>query len=268
MSNHFDYMPKPEGWISSEPEKPETPPEAETIEIAIEPVAEENAAGKAEMADSDRPVQPKDETPLEHIVTRCANILSWVCVPLLMPVYGIILIFTLSFLAYAPFTTKLVFTLIVFGANFIVPMLLVLLLKKIGLVDDLGLNGRKERLIPYIISIVCLGGTGVFLYMKMAPLWVAMFYAGGALAALINMLINFRWKISAHAAGIAGVVAMLIQIMKEGPAAPETTGWIVASIIIAGLLGSARIWLGRHTLMQVLCGTAVGFLSVWTLSLI
>lgn len=260
-------MPKPEGWSSSEPENNETPvvdEQSAAIDVAPEAV---EPAPKPE-SESDRPEQPDDNTPLERVITKFANILSWICVPLLMPVYGIMLIFSLSFLSYAQFSTKLVFTLIVLGANFIVPMLLVLLLKKMGMIEDLGLNGRKERLIPYIITIVCLGGTAVFLYVKMAPLWVAMFYAGGALAALINMIVNFRWKISAHAAGIAGVVAMLIQIMKEGPAAPATTSWIVASIIIAGLLGSARVWLGRHTLLQVLAGTAVGFLSVWTLSML
>lgn len=243
-------MPKPEGWV---------PPE-NTEDLRSE-VGDQRA-------DNDAPEQPEDNTLLERIVTKCANIISWIFVPLLMPVYGIILIFSLSFLTFAPFTTKLVFTSIVFGANFIVPMLLVLLLKKLGVISDIGLNGRKERLIPYIITIVCLGGNGWFLYMKMAPLWVAMFYVGGALAALINLLINFRWKISAHAAGIAGLVAMLIQVMKEGAATPGMTWWIVGSILLAGMLGSARIWLGRHTLMQVLAGTAVGFLSVWTLSLI
>ncbi len=255
-------MPKPEGW---EPE-----PKPEKVEdLADEVVAEapvEIVESKA--PESDAPVQPEDNTPLDRFVTLCSNILSWVFVPLLMPVYGIILIFSLSFLSYAPFHTKLVFTLIVFGANFIVPMLLVLLLKKLGLIDDVGLNGRRERLIPYIITIICLAGTGLFLYLKMAPLWVAMFYAGGALAGLINLIVNFRWKISAHAAGIAGVVAMLIQVIKEGPSSEGMEWWIVGAIITAGLLGSARIWLGRHTLLQVLAGSAVGFLSVWTLSLL
>ncbi len=61
---------------------------------------------------------------------------------------------------------------------------------------------------------------------------------------------------------------MQIQVIKEGPSADGMVWWIVGAIITAGLLGSARIWLGRHTLMQVLAGSAVGFLSVWTLSLI
>ncbi|MDE5840921.1 MAG: phosphatase PAP2 family protein [Muribaculaceae bacterium] len=259
MSDHFDYMPKPEGWVPPEPKVSEEP-EIEEAVAAPDPVVDADA--------QEIPQQPEDNTLLEHVITRCANVISWIFVPLLMPVYGIMLIFSLSFLSLAPFHSKLIFTLIVFGANFVVPLLLVLLLKKMGMIEDVGLNGRKERLIPYVITIVCLVGTAVFLYMKMAPLWVAMFYAGGAVAGLINLIVNFRWKISAHAAGIAGLVAMLIQITKEGPASAGMTWWIVVSIIIAGLLGSARIWLGRHTLMQVLAGSAVGFLSVWTLSLI
>ncbi len=258
-------MPKPEGWVPQEEPKKQVVTDVAAATPAVEDVKDDNLMVEAA---SDAPVQPEDNTPLERFVTRCANIISWIFVPLLMPVYGIMLIFSLSFLSYAPFHTKLVFTLIVFAANFLVPMLLVLLLKKLGIINDIGLNGRKERLIPYIITIVCLGGTGLFLYLKMAPLWVSMFYAGGALAALINLIINFRWKISAHAAGIAGVVAMLIQVIKEGPSSEGMTWWIVGAIITAGLLGSARIWLGRHTLMQVLAGSAVGFLCVWTLSLI
>lgn len=265
MSDHFDYMPKPEGWVP--PSEPERVEEAAAQAVAgIQAVAPSDSEAH-EAHESDAPVRPEDNTALERFITVCSNILSWMFVPLMMPVYGIILIFSLSFLSYAPFHTKLVFTLIVFGANFLVPMLLVLLLKKMGVIEDIGLNGRRERLIPYIITIVCLAGTALFLYLKMAPLWVAMFYAGGALAALINLLVNFWWKISAHAAGIAGIVAMFIQVIKAGPTADGMTWWIVGAILTAGLLGSARIWLGRHTLLQVLAGSAVGFLSVFLLSL-
>lgn len=209
----------------------------------------------------------EDSTPAEKTISRIANLLSWIFVPLLMPTYGILLIFNLSILVLAPTHTKVVYTLVVFGANFLLPMLMVLILKKLKLIDDIGLNGRRERVIPYVITIVCLIGTGWFLYIKGAPLWVSMFFAGGALAGLINMTVNFWWKISAHAAGIAGIVAMLIQVVKEGFPVPGTTLWIAMTIILAGLLCSARVWLGRHTLLQVLAGTAVGFLSVWCLSL-
>lgn len=198
----------------------------------------------------------------ERFVTSVSHILSWVLVPLLMPVYGLMLAFGLSILEVAPMGMRLGFTLIVAGINVLIPMLLVVLLKKLGLVDDLGLNGRKERLIPYIISIVALVVTAIFMYYRGAPHWLVWFFGGGAVGGFVNMLINFRWKISAHAAGIAGVAALLVRIARDGNPHPSVLGWLIAVVILAGLLGSARVWLGRHTVWQVLAGFAVGFTSV------
>ncbi len=208
------------------------------------------------------------QTALERFATLFSHILSWLLVPLMMPVYGLILAFGLSILDVAPMGMRVVFTLIVFGIDVALPMLLIVLLKKLKVVDDYGLNGQKERLIPYIITVVCFGVTAWFMAMKGAPLWLSLFFAGGALAGLVNMLINFSWKISAHAAGIAGIVALLIRIEKDGSAEPQLFFWLLAAIVLSGLLGSARVWLGRHTVWQVLAGYAVGFCSVFLLTMI
>jgi len=208
------------------------------------------------------------ETGAERLATGASNILSWVLVPLLMPVYGLILAFGLSILDVAPMGMRIVFTLIVAGIDVVIPVLLIILLKKTGLIQDIGLNGRKERLIPYLITTVCYAGTAWFMAAKGAPLWLSMFFAGGGLASLINMLINFSWKISAHAAGIAGVVALLIRIQKDGSPEPGIFFWLLLSIVLAGLMGSARVWLGRHTVWQVLAGYTVGFCSVFFLTMI
>ncbi len=208
------------------------------------------------------------ESPVEKVVTGFSHFLSWVLVPLLMPVYGLMLAFGLSVLDVVPMGMRVNFTLIVAAITVIIPMILVLLMKKMGLVDDIGLNNRKERLIPYIITIVSYGATAWFMAYKNAPLWLSLFFAGGAVAALINLIVNFRWKISAHAAGIAGVVALLIRIAKDGYPEPEIYFWLLLTIGLTGLLGSARVWLGRHTVAQVLAGYAVGFCSVFFLTMI
>ncbi|MBD5203604.1 MAG: phosphatase PAP2 family protein [Bacteroidales bacterium] len=200
--------------------------------------------------------------PLDMLST----LLSWIFVPLLMPVYGMILLFDLSILSYAPSASKWMFTLVVFFINCVIPMILILLLKKMGVVQDYGLNGRRERLVPYIITALCMGTTAWYMSVKGAPLWIAMFFAGGGLAAVINTVINFRWKISAHAAGIAGVVAMMVRVAHIG-FRPDGAAfaWLIIWIMLAGLLGAARVWLGRHTVWQVMGGYAVGFLSVYLL---
>lgn len=209
-----------------------------------------------------------DEPPAEKVVTGVSHFLSWILVPLLMPVYGLILAFGLSILDVAPMGMRVVFTLIVAGINVLIPMILIGLLKKMGVVEDLGLNRQKERLIPYIISIVCFGVTAWFMHVKGAPQWLSLFFAGGGIAALINLIINYKWKISAHAAGIAGVVALLIRIAKDGSAEPDIFFWLLLTIVLAGLLGSARVWLGRHTIWQVLAGYTVGFCCVFFLTMI
>lgn len=214
-----------------------------------------------------RPEKYEEPKAWERVVSRLSNIISWVMVPLLMPVYSTILIFTLSPMSYVTTQAKVVFTLCVLAFCALIPMGLVVLLKKFGVVQDLGLNGRKERLVPYIITIASYIGTAIFFAYKGAPLWMTAFYMSGSVAALINLIVNFWWKISAHAASAAGTVALMLVICRTGMAHGPVGEWTAALIILSGLLGSARVWLGRHTVMQVLCGYAVGFLCVYIPSL-
>lgn len=209
--------------------------------------------------------EEKGESLPEKIITLLANFLSWALVPLLMPVYGIIFVFGLSVLDVVPHRLRLAFTLIVAGINFVIPVLLFLLLKFLGVVKDVGLNGREERSVPYMITALCMGGTAWFMASRGAPLWLCMFFTGGGVAALVNLLVNFKWKISAHAAGMAGIIALLIRLEKDVAVEPRLFVWLLIVIGATGLLGSARIWLGRHTVWQVLAGYAVGFCSVFFL---
>ena len=154
-------------------------------------------------------------------------------------------------------------TLVIAGINFIAPMILILLLKLLGLVQDVGLNGQKERTLPYIITALCYGASAWFVASRGAPLWVDMFFCGGVVASLINMIINFKWKISAHAAAVAGLIALLIRMQRDVAVESHLFLWLIITVGAAGLLGSARIWLGRHTVWQVLAGYLVGFCSVF-----
>lgn len=246
--------------------------EPEEVSTIVEETASRDNDGTEENKPDD--VKPDNRrldyppTAGEVFLDKVATLLSWVLVPLLMPVYGVLFAFNLSILNFTPGAVKIVFALITVGITVVIPALLVLLLKRIGIVQDIGLNGQKERLIPYIISILSLVGTGVFMWYKGVPMWLVMFFAGGAVAGFVNLLINFRWKISAHAAGIAGVVALLIRIMHTMFSMQSTFTWLIVTIALAGLLGSSRVWLGRHTVWQVIAGYAVGFTSVILMTLI
>lgn len=226
-------------------------------EIFIEKKEEENRQLKEK--------KPEQEETWERIADTLSHILSWILVPLLMPVFGILFIFRLSILDVIPAGLQTAVTFVIAGINFVAPMLLILLLKLLGLIEDVGLNGQKERAIPYVITALCYGASAWFVASRGAPVWVAMFFCGGVVAALINLAINFKWKISAHAAAIAGIVALLIRLQRDVAVEPKLFVWLLITVGAAGLLGSARIWLGRHTVWQVLAGYLVGFCSVFFL---
>lgn len=212
--------------------------------------------------------EPEPEGAFADFLTRVSNLLSWVFVPLLMPVYGVILAFSLSILSFTGIGTRFIFTLIVFAFNVLAPALLFGLLKKFGVISDIGLNRRTERTLPYLICILGLVGTAIFMWSKGAPMWLVMFFGGGAAAGVVELIVNHWWKISVHAAGIAGIVALLVRILLSGYPQPQITIWLIIAIAAAGLLGSARVWLGRHTVSQVMAGYVVGFCSVFFLTMI
>ena len=155
--------------------------------------------------------------------------------------------------------------LIIFGITCVMPMATIAVLHNFKFIKDKRMLKRDERLLPYIAGTIFYLGAVWYLAYTHEPRWLVMFVAGGALACLISTLVNLKWKISAHMAGMGGLLGMLCQLdaMDLEVVSPA---WMMFYIIVAiglcGLLGSARMLLKRHTFMQVLAGFANGFICV------
>ncbi len=199
---------------------------------------------------------------------RFSQILSAIFTPLFIPTYGMILVSYLTIMAVVPAGLTWLAIGVVFLITCLIPVAGILALYKAGFIKDAGLNERTERTIPYVLTVLCYLGAGYFLYRVGMPLWIDMFFAGGALAAVINIVVNRWWKISAHGAGMGGLVALLFRMIASGFAIYNLEFWIYGTVIVTGLVLTSRVYLGRHTLMQVLTGCANGFLCVWLLSMI
>lgn len=210
-----------------------------------------------------------DPTHHTHSVSdMLATLLSWVLVPTLVPVYAMILILWLSPLSLTtPISTRLIVVGVTFALTCILPMVIVYILKLMGVVTDVGLNLRRERAIPYAAVLVSYLLTAWYLDSHGAPVWVTMFYVGGGLATLINLIINFKWKISAHSAAMGGVCVVMLRIAHAMPETSTLT-WLCIWFLLTGLLGTSRIWLRRHTLLQVLAGCAAGAIAVGAMLLV
>lgn len=243
--------------ISEFPEKIESDELTESVPKS-EPDEVTEPSGKSEY--SEQTETPPSAPP--GAMTWISHFLSVVLSPVLVPTYGIIAVFMLSMFSYAPAASKWIITGIVFTLTGVLPSAAIFLLTRFGDVKDVALTRRSDRLYPYIITAACLLACGVYLRRSGLPEWVGDFYIGAAIATAVNLLVNFRWKISAHGAGIGGLIAMFIILNRYGLPSYNLWGWVVAAVIAAGLLGSARVWLWRHTPMQTVAGEIVGFLCV------
>jgi membrane-associated phospholipid phosphatase len=82
----------------------------------------------------------------------------------------------------------------------------------------------------------------------------------------IAILITLVWKISAHMFGVGGLIG---GVMSVSYFVERTNSYLmlVVLFLIAGLVGTSRLVLRRHTFAQVVAGFTLGivitFLFVW-----
>ena len=199
---------------------------------------------------------------VNKFIAGMANFLSTVFTPLLMPTYGIFLALWVSVLCLLPYGTRVTTIFMCMGITCILPLIFLSVLRHFKLVKDLHVNVHEQRLLPYLFTTLCYAIAAYYLFFKHSPQWLVMFMVGSALTVLVMALINLKWKISAHLAGIGGIIALIYQIHVMGLSAFDLF-WLLSTIIIlAGMLGSSRLILRRHSIWQVLAGVIVGFLCV------
>lgn len=190
---------------------------------------------------------------------RLAHIVSDTFSPILMPTIAMAIVLWLTVMRFIPLGTRLWSLLGVFAGSAVIPFLTILALIKAGRVSDPSISDRSQRFWPYLTSVVCYIGTGLYLAGLHAPYWMpAFFYGAAAVSAIATVItVAFKWKISAHTAAVSGVVGIIYWLALRGMIESPCL-WLSVFIIIAGLVAWSRLYLDRHTPLQVLAGAALG----------
>jgi len=192
--------------------------------------------------------------------TRIAKIFSLLFHPLLMPTYGFLLIFcTNNYIAtFTPFNLKLIILGITFLFTFILPSINALILLRAKKINSLEMETTRERTIPYISTSLYFFALYYLFYNAEFPPVFVIVILGAAISILLTFLINFKWKISAHAIGIGGIIGAVMGISLR--LMIDLHLILVLCIFIAGCVGFARLKLNAHTPSQVYTGFLTGFL--------
>ena len=128
-----------------------------------------------------------------------------------------------------------------------------------GIISDLSLTKRRERFYPYLITLLSYTAMMIFYYRMNMPKWFLLMIAASIAIMVAAIVITLWWKISAHMFGIGGLVggAMSVSYFVERS---NPYYLFMGLFILAGLIGTSRLILKRHTLPQVIAGFLLGFL--------
>ena len=199
----------------------------------------------------------------QHIVAdrsliRTARVISAIFTPFSIPFLAFLILFLFSYLRIMPIQYKLIVLGVVYCFTILMPTLTIFLFRKINGFSPEDLGERKRRFMPFLLTIT----SYVFCLVMMHRLNIPWYMTGIILAALIMMVIcivvNLKWKLSEHMAGVGAIVGGLVSFSALFGYNP--VWWLCLFILIAGVLGTARIILQHHTLGEVLVGFAVGLI--------
>jgi membrane-associated phospholipid phosphatase len=162
--------------------------------------------------------------------------------------------FTFLILLYSRSSISPPFVAVSLTFGTFVPLAVIYLLLKRGVVSDFSVSEKKERAKPFAGAVSSYIIGSLMLWWLGAPLIVTalmLCYAGNT---VLMMLITRHWKISVHTSGIAGPTTVLIENLGV---------WV--SILFALLIpvGWARIKMKAHTPTQVVAGALVTIASTW-----
>jgi hypothetical protein len=150
------------------------------------------------------------------------------------------------------------------------PLFTILILKPLGFIESYHMRTAKERTIPLMgIMIFYFWVSHVFNSMgiptvlnphpgPVPPLIYKILLLGNFWGIILLFVINIFTKISMHTAAAGGMIGIIIVMMIISPA--NMTIPLLVAIILAGIIGTARMIVGAHQRGDVWLGYIIGIL--------
>ena len=189
---------------------------------------------------------------------RFSKIISAIFQPLLMPTYTLLLVFNINmyFTSVLSVLAKVLLLIMIFSSTVIFPLIIFSIFKRNNIIRSFHMETKEERNYPYlVISIIYF-----LMYMLISQTNIHAIYSFFLICAtvlsLLLLFVNFRFKISAHAAGIGGLTGLLTGIAFRMNL--DLTFLIIISIACAGLIGYARLKQNAHKPSEVYLGFLAG----------
>lgn len=193
---------------------------------------------------------------------KAAHVLSVALHPVWMPTLALMLAFAID--PHLTFAFSRQGQWIIVGVVFIMTALFpassMLMLWRSGMVSQLAMPKREERILPYLLTLIyfCMA---YFLLRRLPNNTSTLALFTGIIVALAAVvLISLRWKVSAHMTGIGGLLGMVFGLIIVHGVQAE---FLPLLFITTGALGTARLLASDHTPAQIYVGTIIGLVAVF-----
>ena len=177
------------------------------------------------------------------------KIISVILHPIVVPTIGVILYFILIPNNYAS-KTKLTLLSLIFVVTYLIPLLILIVFKKLKLIKTFNANSIQERKLPVAVMIVLfyLLANTITNSSGLRDIGL-LFYATSAALTLTYVSFAFQLKASIHllALGISTSFFIVLGFLY-------TTNFalvIILNILLAGIVAIARLYLKAHTPREV-----------------
>lgn len=187
------------------------------------------------------------------------KVISTILHPIVIPTIGVMLYF-LVIPNNLRSNQKLTVLGLIFVVTYLIPLVILIILKKINIIKSYKTESIKERKLPValMITLFYLLGNTLNKTSSLSDLSL-LFYATSFGLFIIYLLFNFKIKASIHllSLGISiGFFMVLSSVYNQ-----NFTVLIIVFILLSGILASARLHLKAHTNKEIYIGFFVGILS-------
>jgi hypothetical protein len=200
------------------------------------------------------------------VLRALAHIISYIFHPVFMTTLITVALYQLAPVSFAGVSKSEMGMLLIRIAytTIFFPLLTMLLLKGLGFIESIHMHDLKDRIIPLIAIMIY-----YFWAYQVAknshgsrdidyPFILRVLLLGSFWAVICLFMISIFVKISMHTAGMGGLVGILLVLMISGPVNMIVPFFI--ALVLAGLVGTARLILNAHTPAEIWLGYIIGIL--------
>lgn len=191
-----------------------------------------------------------------------AKLISYILHPIFIPIYVVAFLVYMHPTLFSGFSAwQKMQTVVITAINMVAfPLLAIFLTYKLGFISSIYMNTQKDRIIPYIMAgIFFFWGFTIFRQQNFYPSILPSFLLGVFLSSSMALIANIYLKVSMHAIGMAGWLALFLIMLFSN--SMLMTWPLLLVVLLTGLVLTARMMLNTHTQKEIYLGLLIGIIA-------